>query len=153
MDKAVHLKELSISDTLKQTDVQYELLHATALQIVVHEALQALGLVCSSTAIYLNGNIANAYAKKRLTLEQALLLAYHLDLDGPLPGSGKEIIKLAISDQSKKRPYTIEDTYVGNVIKKFENAYVPNKVSLLCSVVSLLKILFNLLKDLTKPTF
>lgn len=95
MDKIVSSKGVSISRLLHKVDLSNGMLVATAIQITMWEIFQTLGLTCQSEATFCNGEIADAYAKRKIDLAHALQRAYDIDssqdskyknLENPLNG-------------------------------------------------------------------
>lgn len=78
MDKIISSQGVTVSKLLEETD-GYGMLVITAIQITIFEILKTLGLSCQSRAYYSNGEIADAYAKQKINLAQALQLAYEYD--------------------------------------------------------------------------
>lgn len=73
-------KGISVRDTInnKKQDFLNEVLTGISLQIATFELFKLVGLVPTSSFGYSYGEFANAYANGTLTLEQAVLSAYHL---------------------------------------------------------------------------
>lgn len=91
MNAAMHLERISIENLLKTADLSNGVLYLTATQIAVFEIFKTLGLPCEFQIQPSNGIIADAYAKEKLSLHHALLLAH--DLDKKRSNRYKKIVK------------------------------------------------------------
>lgn len=80
MNKVAAVEGASLINLLSAKCISNRILIATVAQIAIFEVFKNLGLECEFSAPYLDGKIPYAYAKQKIGLDQALLLAVHLDI-------------------------------------------------------------------------
>lgn len=130
MDEIVPLDGTNLVKLLTETSVSNKTLTATVVQIATLEVFRLLGLECECRAPYIDGKIPDAYAKKRITLNQALLLAVHLDiLEKGNSGDPTRLQKERLGQNKKETGRaTTASTFVKHRIQETDVEFLLNAV-------------------------
>lgn len=135
MDEVAPLDGTNLFRLLTRPSISNNTLIATVVQIATFEVFRMLGIDCECRAPYIDGKIPDAYTKRRITLNQALQLAVHLDtLNDKNSGD-------AVKLQNTTSPNFVNNRILENDVEFLLNA-VFTKVNLQLRLASIYTELF-----------